>query len=96
MEKSAELFNNLWRRWRDEYLATLQARQKWNEVRNNLKVGDVVLLRDKAIQRNIWPLGIVEESFPSADKVVRKVRVRVAGNGCYTRPINELVLLVSE
>nr|XP_022305787.1 uncharacterized protein LOC111112553 [Crassostrea virginica] len=90
------LSNNFWRRWRDEYLTTLQARRKWNEVRNNLKVGDVVLLRDKAIHRNSWPLGIVEESFPSADKVVRKVRVRVAGNGCYTRPINELVLLVSE
>ena len=55
-----------------------------------------MLLRDKAIQRNIWPLGIVEESFPSADKVVRKVCMRVAGNGCYTRPINEPVLLVSE
>ena len=90
------LSNNFWRRWRDEYLTTLQARRKWNEVRNNLKVGDVVLLREKAIHRNSWPLGIVEESFPSADKVVRKVRVRVAGNGCYTRPINELVLLVSE
>ena len=36
-----------------------------------------MLLRDKAIHRNSWPLGIVEESFPSADKVVRKVRFRV-------------------
>ena len=84
MEKSAELFNNLWRRWRDEYLTTIQARRKWTEVR---KAGDVVLLTD---------IGIMEESFRSADKVVRKVCVRVAGICCYTRPINELVLLISE
>ncbi|XP_061166266.1 uncharacterized protein LOC133175165 [Saccostrea echinata] len=89
------LSDHFWRRWRDEYLTTLQKRRKWTEVCANLKCGDIVLLRDKAANRNNWPMGIIEETFPCADKAVRKVRVRVAGNSLYTRPVNELVLLVS-
>ncbi|XP_048747853.2 uncharacterized protein LOC125660050 [Ostrea edulis] len=62
------LSDHFWRRWRDEYLTTLQKRRKWTEVRTNLKKGDVVLLRDKAVNRNNWPLGVIEETFPGADK----------------------------
>ena len=61
----AELF---WKRWREEYLHTLQARRKWNEQCSYLKEGDVVLLKDKDVIRNDWPIGIVDSIFPSEDR----------------------------
>ena len=41
------LCNLFWSRWKLEYLPTLQERAKWNKVKRNLKVDDVVLVRDE-------------------------------------------------
>lgn len=52
-----------------------------------------MIVRYKGEARRQWPVGLVEELFPSADELVRKVHVRlvVNGNSCtYMRPINEL------
>ena len=40
----ADLF---WRRWLREYLPSLQQRQKWNELRRNVEVNDIVLVLDE-------------------------------------------------
>lgn len=56
-----------------------------------------MLLRDKSVVRNQWPLAIISEVFPSEDGCVRSVKLRVIKDGkvCeYVRPIVELVLLV--
>ncbi|VDI23128.1 Hypothetical predicted protein [Mytilus galloprovincialis] len=87
-----------WVRWREEYIQT-QTRRKWQENRPNIQTGDVALLRDKTVCRNQWPHGLVEEALSSSDGIVRKVRVRIIREGnpvVYTRPVTELVLLVSE
>ena len=39
------------RRWTKEYLQTLQVRQKWEDVRKNLAVDDMVLLYDEHLPR---------------------------------------------
>ncbi|XP_053387241.1 uncharacterized protein LOC123539924 [Mercenaria mercenaria] len=49
----AELF---WSKWKREFLNTLQTRRKWNYEQEPLSVGDVVLLKDKEVCRNFWPL----------------------------------------
>ena len=36
-----------WKRWREDYLSTLHTRKKWREAKENLKVGDVVLVVDQ-------------------------------------------------
>jgi hypothetical protein len=40
------------RRWIKEYLPLLQERQKWHEVKRNLKIGDVVLVVDSSATRS--------------------------------------------
>ena len=40
----------LWTRWREEFLQTLEVRQKWNNQKSNFKVGDVVLIREDSIK----------------------------------------------
>ena len=94
------LSDTFWKRWRTEYLQTLQNRRKWQADVPNLKHGDVVLLKDCSVHRNNWPMGVITRVFPSEDGRVRKAEVRVASreSGCslFVRPISQLILLVSE
>ncbi|XP_033992881.1 uncharacterized protein LOC117488190 [Trematomus bernacchii] len=91
------LANSFWKRWKQEYLATLQPRRKWTEEQPNLQDGDVVLLKDVQAQRNDWPLGLIVKAIPSSDCKVRKVMVKTLGQGTakeYLRPISDVVLLI--
>jgi hypothetical protein len=92
------LAETFWNRWRREYLPTLQARQKWHDTRPNVKEGSVVLLKDKTVARNYWPMGVVLRAFPGEDNLVRTVEVRVIKEGkptVYIRPVTEIVPLIS-
>lgn len=85
-----------WKHWRQDYLQNLQPRRKWRDDRPNLKVGDVILLKDSAVHRTDWPIGVITETYQSSDGKVRKARVRVHKDGqnvMYTRPISEMVML---
>ena len=86
------LANEFWQRWTREYLPTLQERQKWLQPKPNFKVGDLVLLADKNLSRGQWPKGLVEQTFPDSEGMVRQVVVRTA-NGAYRREIRKLCLL---
>jgi len=87
-----------WNRWKKEYLHTLQERRKWCCAKPSLTEGDVVLLKDRSVCRTQWPYGIVVRAIQSEDGKVRKVELKVMRDGkpvVYTRPISELILLVS-
>ncbi|XP_072921262.1 uncharacterized protein [Hemitrygon akajei] len=91
------LANQFWSRWRHEYLTLLQHRQKWTEPRRNLQLGDLVLLRDKQITRNCWPMGRITATFPDKDGHVRKVELKTNDQGdvkTYQRPVAEVILLL--
>ena len=93
------LANQFWKRWKDQYLQTLQLRKKWPNLSSNIQKGDVVLMKDSRSPRIHWPVGIVEEVYPSSDGLVRKVSVRVIFEGkpvVYTRPVTQLILLLSD
>lgn len=92
------LADTFWERWRREYLSTLQSRTKWQNRRPDLKEGDIVLMKDHQVKRNEWPMAMVVKTFPSGDRVTRKVEVKVIRQGTpkvYSRPISELVLLLT-
>lgn len=60
-------------------------------------VGDIVLLHEPNVLRNEWPLGMIDEVFPSSDGLVRKVKVRLhRQKTCIIRerPVHKLVLLL--
>ena len=93
------LANTFWKRWRRDYLSTLQGRRKWAEEKPNVKAGDVVLLKDSQAHRNDWPVGVVVNTLPSGDNRIRKVEVKIAKDGTVKvllRPISEIVVLLSE
>lgn len=90
------LSDSFWKRWRHEYLATLQPRRKWQAAQPSLQIGNIVLLKDNQPKRNEWPTGLVVNTFPGQDGRVCKVEVRVVKGGSpkvYLRPASEAVLL---
>lgn len=92
------LAERFWKRWRNEFLQSLQMRQKWTKTRRNLSVGDTVLVRDTQLPRNSWPVGIVTRVHHGTDGLVRSCELRVIKDGVRscTRPVTELVLLIPE
>lgn len=92
------LADSFWKRWKQEYLSTLQSRRKWTEERDNIQEGDVVLLKDGEAKRSEWPNGLVTKTVASSDGKVRKVMVKTAKQGAvreYLRPICDVALLLS-
>ena len=86
------LINQVWTRWLREYLPTLIARKKWNQITRNIKVGDLVLVVDENTQRGDWPLARVMKTFPGKDDTVRECEVKTKA-GLYKKPVAKLALL---
>ena len=82
-----------WRRWKREYLPTLQLRQKWNEQEQNISVGDIVHVIEDT-PRNQWAMGRVVETYSGTDNLVRAVKVKVKSTSL-VRPVHKLCLLES-
>ncbi|XP_036317351.1 uncharacterized protein LOC118732329 [Rhagoletis pomonella] len=85
---------DFWKRWKEEYLHTLQQRNKWKTSQQNLKEGDVVIVKDENTQPAEWPLGRVMECNPGLDGKVRVVALKLQ-NGVLKRPIHKLCPLVT-
>ena len=80
------LCNLFWSRWKE--------RPKWNQLKRNLQVHDVVLIKDENAPRNEWPLGVISEVLPDKNSLVRSVQVRRA-KAELRRPVHKLVLLLA-
>lgn len=100
------LANKLWRRWRKEFLLSLQQRQVWQKNRRDARVNDIVILCEDSAPRNQWKLARVAEVYPSSDGRIRKVKLQMSHSSldsrgkCTTkptyldRPVQKTVLLI--
>ena len=86
------LTNEFWKRWKTEYLSSLQERQKWFRKERELQKGDVVITEVESAPRTFWPLGVIEEVSPDADGLVRTVVVRTSSGIC-KRDIRKVYML---
>ena len=95
------LSDQFWSRWRREYVQTLQARRKWTSERRSLQSGDIVLLKDRSLKRNHWPLARVSAIKTSSDGLVRSVTLVVPPKDdkskprAFVRPITDLILVLA-
>lgn len=89
------MVQDFWKRWRLEYLTTLQTREKWNIDLPNVKIGTVVILKVDNVPTLCWPLAIVTEVHPGKDGVVRNVTVKTS-KGTFTRPVLKLCPLPNQ
>ncbi|XP_045783623.1 uncharacterized protein LOC123879759 isoform X2 [Maniola jurtina] len=86
---------SFWKRWSQEYLTSLQHRQKWNTPSNPVSLGAVVVIKDSNVHPLCWPLGVIEELYPGKDSIIRAVKVRTR-SGSYIRPVVRICPLPSQ
>lgn len=77
-----QLLRQFQKRWRKEFLPSLNVRNKWFYPRHNLKEGDVVLIVEPTTIRREWPLGRVIEAYPRDDGLERAVKVKAKNKEC--------------
>lgn len=41
-----KITNDFWQRWRNEYISNLQTRTKWTQPSDNLKINDLVIVKE--------------------------------------------------
>lgn len=87
-----QLRQHFWSRWAKEYLSTLQQRPKWYKSFANVKLNDLVLVKEDNTAPLCWPRGRVIEVHPGADGVVRTVTIKTE-KGTFKRPTRKLCLL---
>lgn len=86
------LYQSFWSRYHEDYLNTLQQRSKWREVETNLKIGDVVIIKEDNLPPAKWILGVILEAFPDKNGLVRTAKVKTATT-CLMRPVQKLCRL---
>lgn len=89
VQKMAEHF---WNRFSKEYITRLQQRPKWLKPLPNLKVGQLVLVKEDNTSPHRWPLARIEKVHEGKDGLVRAATVRTALR-TYNRPIVKLAYL---
>lgn len=72
VQRFAEEF---WNAWKGDYLRELTAKQKWAGTSKSVKEGDVVILKEADVPRNVWKIGRVTGTTPGRDGLVRNVQV---------------------
>ena len=83
------IVQHFWKRWMSELIPTLNQRKKWQSVKRNIEVGEVVLILSADSPRGKWPLGRVVEVIAGNDGFVRVVKVQVGGD-VITRSITRI------
>lgn len=95
-QRVTRLTQQLWDRWRREYLNQLQSRGKWQKSNSqNLSVGAIVVIRDDNQPPLKWKLGRVSAVHPGDDGVVRVVTLWT-GHGETRRAVRNLCPLPEE
>ena len=82
--------DNIWSRWTNEYLKGLRERHIMKHGKNTkVKIGEVVIIKSEEKNRGRWKIGIITDTFPGPDDVVRAVEIKTS-KGILERPIQFL------
>lgn len=90
-----KIVQSYWKRWQNEYLSQLQARQKWNTTTYPVKPDLLVIVAHDNLPVLKWPIGIIKEVFPGRDGIIRVVSVKTK-DGIYKRPVVKLCPLPTQ
>lgn len=91
-QRTTKVVQCIWKRWKRDYLNNLQQRSKWMFEKDNVKIGNLVLIKEDNLPTCKWLLGRIIELFPGLDNKIRVVKVRTA-NGILKRAITKICIL---
>ncbi|KXJ77016.1 hypothetical protein RP20_CCG008496 [Aedes albopictus] len=84
--------DEFWKRWSLDYLQELQCRPKHNRKHTEVKIGDLVVLKEDNVPPQQWRLGRVVKANPGSDGITRAVMVKTA-SGVFSRTTAKLAVL---
>lgn len=101
------MYQQFWESWKNDYITSLQIRNKWYKVNENLKIGDMVIVQDENTPTAKWPLGRIAAVQHSNDGLVRSASVTITGRKkkdgvsitstkLLDRPVQKLCVLLPE
>lgn len=88
-ERIHKFEQSIWSRFSQEYLSELQKRNKWQEPQRELKVNDLVFVKEDNLPPGMWKRARVVKVYTGRDGHVRSARIRT-GQQFYDRPIVKL------
>lgn len=68
-----QTYQQFWSIWHKEYLSRLHNRPKWVKPQENIRVGQLVLLRDENTPPTKWPVARITKVHPDEEGYVRVV-----------------------
>lgn len=91
-QRTQDFVQQLWKKWKTQYLSDLHNRTKWTRQRNNVRIGTMVVVKEDNLPPQKWRLGRITEIFPSQDGNIRVVAVRTQ-DGVFRRGISKICVL---
>ncbi|XP_037045848.1 uncharacterized protein LOC119081228 [Bradysia coprophila] len=76
--KLVAMRNQFWDRWSSEYLSELQGKTKWKSEKENIKVGDMVVIKKDHVKPLKWKIGRIVEITTDEHGKVRVAKIKVA------------------
>lgn len=92
-QRVSKTSERIWKLWKRDYLNNLQERHKWQFSKNNIKVGDLVLIKEENLPSTKWLTGRIVEVFTGSDGKVRIVNIRLPQGNVLKRSIRNVCLL---
>lgn len=86
------MFQDFWKVYQKIVYGDLQVRHKWHKLRDNIKIGDVVLVKDDNLPPLQWKMGRIVDIFPGKNNEVRQVELK-CNNHNIRRTVHKLCLL---
>lgn len=86
---------DFWKRWHNEYLHTLQQRNKWNNPEKIIEPGTLVLIKNDLLPPLQWRIGRIEKIHPGSDGISRVATLKTT-QGSLQRPLIKLCPLPSQ
>ncbi|XP_055296037.1 uncharacterized protein LOC129565314 isoform X1 [Sitodiplosis mosellana] len=84
-----------WETWSNDCLHAMMNRPKWREAQQNLKQGQLVLIKNENLPPTYWAMGRIIEVNAARDDKVRSVKLQMQ-NGILERSIRKLCVLPTD
>lgn len=84
-----------WESWSEDCLHAMMNRPKWREAQNNLKPGQLVLIKNENLPPTFWAMGRILEVVKAKDGKVRSVKLKLKDSILY-RSVRKLCVLPTD
>jgi hypothetical protein len=87
-----QMSQQVWRHWSQDYLHQLQQRTKWKTMQPNVKIGELVLVKEDNLPPLVWRKAVISDTHAGKDGLIRVVTLKTS-TGTVKRPITKICLL---